>query len=186
MKERGMDLNLLPDQAKFQMTRMRVWRRVVLFCKVFLIVWILLAGSVFGIHFFFKADYESKNKKYKELVNSYQTLADKVVLAWRLKSRVRVVKNILDKRFEYGKAFTAVNSLIPSGIVIEDMELVGEDGFVIKVKTEKSEMIDWLEGEVEAINKKQVKNFKDAKIKSLNVDKKGWSFTMEVAYNEQT
>lgn len=176
------DLNLLPNQAKFQAIKIHLWKRIILFVKIIALVWVLVIILTYGIYSYFNFNYQSRETKYKALLQEYQSFTDRVVTTQQLKYKAKMVGSALDSRFEYGRAFEAVNSLFPPEVVLADLELKDNKVFAITLKADNDKTMDWLEQEIGKINKGQVEGFNSAKLLSLSEDTGVWKLAMEVTY----
>jgi len=176
-----MDLNLLPSQAKFQAARMKVKAKVNQIMVVVVGVWVLGLVVVFSLWFWTKIGLAADEKKYKKAAVDFQGISDTVLNSEQLKYRAKLVGEILNKRFEYGKAFQTIKTLFPAIISLEDYELKSQKVFNVSGVIADWRGVDQLEKTIRDINSGLSESFKSTKLSSLSYDVvKGWDFDMEV------
>ena len=176
-----MDLNLLPSQAKFQAARMKIKAKINKVMVGVLGVWVLGLVVVFSLWFLTKMTLATDEKKYKKAAVDFQGVSDTVLNSEQLKYRAKLVGEILNKRFEYGKAFQTVKTLFPAGISLEDYKLKSQKVFSVSGVIADWRGVDQLEKTMRDVNSGLSESFLSTKLNSLSYDVvKGWDFDMEV------
>ncbi|MFA5828205.1 MAG: hypothetical protein WC841_02505 [Candidatus Shapirobacteria bacterium] len=175
------DLNLLPSQAKFQAARIKVKSQVSRVMILISVLWVLGLVVVFLFWFLAKMALVADEKKYKKAVTDFQGISDAVLNSEQLKYRAKIVGEILNKRFEYGKAFQTVTTLFPSVINLDKYELKSQKIFSVSGVVPDWKEVDTLEEIVRDVNDGLSEGFMSAKLNSLVYStEKGWTFDMEV------
>ena len=176
-----MDLNLLPSQAKFQAARMKIKAKINKVMVGVLGVWVLGLVVVFSLWFLTKMTLATDEKKYKKAAVDFQGVSDTVLNSEQLKYRAKLVGEILNKRFEYGKAFQTVKTLFPAGISLEDYKLKSQKVFSVSGVIADWRGVDQLEKTMRDVNSGLSESFSSTKLNSLSYDVvEGWNFDMEV------
>lgn len=175
-----MDLNLLPSQAKFQMDRIRLKKKITLFMTVAVSVWLLSVVLTLTYKFLLSTKYNQNKKKYDSLVLSYSALAEKMVTSKKLKYQAKKVGEVLSSRFEYAKTMRLANDFFSDEIEIKTFDLTDNKSFMISGTTRSETGVDEIERKIVEINQGQVENFSKAILGSIGVKNSIWEFSMEV------
>lgn len=177
----SMDLNLLPSEAKFQAARLKLKAKVNRVMLLVSVIWVLGLVVVFFLWFLTKLTLAADEKKYKQAASDFQGISDTVRNSEQLKYRAKIVGEILNLRFEYGKAFQTIVGLFPPEVSLENYELKSKNVFDVSGVAKDWTGVDQLEETVRRINDGMSDSFKSAKLNSLSYDLvKGWIFSMEV------
>ena len=174
------DLNLLPNVAKFQAQRLRLKSQILLGVEIFAGVWILAVVSIFALGFVFKLRYNALDKRYRGIVLDMENFAKDIVLTQQTKYKLKVVGNILNSRFEYGKAFDAIANLFGEGVEVTNYDLSENGNISIQAKALGYAAMDEVEEKIVEITQGEDETFESAKINSLAYDSGSWSFSLEV------
>ncbi len=177
----NMDLNLLPTRAKFQATKIKLQSKVRLIMVVMATVWVAAAGIILTLNVTMKIRNNALSTKYQKASADYLAMTDNIVSSQRLKYKAKIVGELLNKRFEYGKAFESVINLFPSGVTLTNFELENMQGFKLSATTMGKENMDMIESMMADINKGKNEEFSAAKMTSLTYLNGGFNFSMEVA-----
>jgi hypothetical protein len=86
---------------------------------------------------------------------------------------------ILDQRFEYGKAFKAIATIFPDGVVLDKFELQDTGTFLVNGRA-VGENINKVEKIIADTNQGGDQRFSKITLKSLLVKNDMWSFSAEV------
>ena len=130
-----LNLNLLPNQAKFQAQKIHLRRVANKFLIYFVAGVVFLSLVSFSVYYFFDFRRSGQEAKVKKLEAEVKSLSDRAITSWRLKYVAGMVAGALKSRFEYGQAFDLVNSFLPEGIVTDKLELRENNIFFISGKT---------------------------------------------------
>jgi hypothetical protein len=177
----GLNLNLLPSQAKFQAAKIKLQKKVRLILMVMVSVWVLVLGVTFVINIVSKVRINIVQAQYDKARNDYMSMSDNIVTSQRLKYKAKLVGGVLKDRFEYGKAFGRIIDLFLAGITIKDIELKNRGTFVIKGETSGRENVDELETIIENINIGRNEDFSKANLLNVSLLDNVWTFQMEVS-----
>jgi Tfp pilus assembly protein PilN len=175
-----MDLNLLPSRAKFQAVKIKLQNKVRLVMIIMVAVWAVAVAGVLIMTMVIKLRITTVNSQYKKAQADYLAMSENIITSQRLKYKAKIVGELLDKRFEYGKAFEAVNSLFPPGIQMTDFELENQKGFKLSGMTMGKENMDSIEKMVTKINQGENEKFAAAKLTALSYLNGSFTFSMEV------
>ena len=175
------DLNLLPSQAKFQAERIHIKVVINNFLWVFSGLWVLLLVGVFLFEFISNLSLKKFNGDYQKILGQYQLLVENMALNQKVKYQAKVVGKVLSDRFEYGESMKLVKSLFPTGITIENLEVIEPKKFKVDGMISKGENLSELEEVVADINSGSIEGVDQVKINDISVDSnQGWKFVLEV------
>lgn len=181
-EEKPLNLNLLPNQAKFQAERMKLqalFKKIMIYAIVVWVVIVVIVGALY-----FGSDYVLglEAKKYSQTLASYKAMAPEVVAGQTLKYRAKMLGQVLKERFEYSSAFERVNSLFKENVKIIKFELKDKERFDVQVEGNGPGAIDYLESRVAEVNEGKVEGVDRAVIGEVthtqNDDK--WKVNLEV------
>lgn len=175
-----MDLNLLPSSAKFQASKVKLQKKIRKIIFWIVSAWVAVVIIIFGLTIVVKLRTASAQAQFKKAQNDYLLMSDNIITSQILKYRAKIVGEVLDTRFEYGKAFEAINSLFPPGVTITNFKLKDRGGFQLLAATDGSVNMDKVEAIMADINNNQNAAFKDAKMTTLAYSGGSWIFTVEV------
>ena len=176
-----MNLNLLPSEAKFQAARIKAKAKINKVMLLVSVVWVFGLIIVFILWFLTKITLAADEKKYKQAAVDFQGISDTVLNSEQLKYRAKLAVEILNSRFEYGKAFKTITDLFPPEISLENYELKSEKIFDVSGVIKDWRGVEQLEKIIRDINGGLLENFTSTKLNSLSFDSaKGWLFSMEV------
>ncbi len=177
-----MSLNLLPNQAKFQVKKIRaiaLSRKIMI---TFLIIWVVLVLVVLGLEQGEKWWLNKQNMGYKLVVADYLQSSPEIVTSQTIKFRAKLLGKVLADRFEYADAFKIVGTAFDDSIKIKDFELKEKSFFLVSVVVEDNQTMKLLENRIGEINFGGEPAIKKIVIKSVvftKVEAK-WLLTMEV------
>jgi len=177
MKE---DLNLLPSVAKFQAAKIKLKKKINISIAIFLSLWIFSILVVFLWLGITNISLKRVNKENTLALNQYKTLVGNVVISKKNKYQAKVVGKVLSERFEYGSSINKITKIFSENIVIENFEIKNKKQFVLKGLLSDGLNLIEVEEKIRDINFGLFPDFKSAKLNSLNIEKNGWSFEMEV------
>jgi len=175
-----MDLNLLPSGAKFQAVKIKLQKKVRTIMAVILSVWVVAVVIIFGLILLAKVRTAAAESQFKKAQSAYMALADNIVTNQRLKYRAKIVGEVLDKRFEYSKAFEAVNSFFPSEVSLTSFNIKSQGKFQLLAATTDGKSLDKVEKVIVDINNQRDTKFKSAKMTTLSYSNGKWIFSVEV------
>lgn len=181
-EEKPLNLNLLPNQAKFQAERMKLqalFKKIMIYA---IVVWVMIVVIVGGLYF--GSDYvlSLEEKKYSQTLASYKAMAPEVIAGQTLKYRAKMLGQVLKERFEYSAAFERVNSLFKENVKIAKFELKDKERFDVQVEGIGPSAIEYLESRVAEVNEGKVEGINKAvmgEVVHTQSDDK-WNVAMEV------
>lgn len=176
----SMNLNLLPSQARFQAAKIKLEKKVRFVLVIIVSLWIVVVGVVLVLNIISKIRVNVVQAQFDKAKKDYMAMSDSIVNSQRLKYKAKLVGEVLNERFEYGKAFEMVSKLFPEGIIIKDLDLTKKGLFNIKGEMMGKLNVDIIESVVSDISSGKNDKFLSAKILSLSVIDGLWSFEMEV------
>ncbi len=172
-------LNLLPSQAKFQAKKIH-WQGVTRkYLKVLIGAWLSAVVVIMAVAIGLNWQLGVKKKELKKLDSEVKSLNDRALTSWRVKYMAGMVAKAIGSRFEYGKAFDAVNGAFSSEMGIDKLEMRDNNIFLIAGKTNDWKVISALEKRVKEINQGKREGLSRAKVLSLNVTAGVWSYNLE-------
>lgn len=177
----NMDLNLLPSRAKFQAVKIKLQSKVRLVLGGMIGLWVVVAAIILAMNVTIKVRLNNLNKQYQKAQADYLSMTENIVTSQRLKYKAKIVGELLDKRFEYGKAFEAAINLFPQGVVLTDFGLENQQGFKLSATTIGKSNMDLIEAKMEEINQGKNDDFSAAKMTALTYMNGGFNFSMEVS-----
>lgn len=175
------DLSLLPNQAKFQASKIKLKEKIDIFNWSFSFFWVALVLIIFIIWILFTARLYVVDKDYQKNDNLYQSMAQDLLINRQIKVEAKLVGQILAKRFEYGKSLKDISNLFSSSFVdLEDSKLGDVKQFILKGSATGKEGINEVEKKVDSINSGVIPDFESAKLTVLSEQNNVWQFGMEV------
>lgn len=175
-----MDLNLLPSIAKFQAKRIGLKKMLNKVMMVMAGIWLLVVAVIFGIWLFTNFETKRQTDKAGIIKQELANMAEELIINQDLKSKAKLVGEVLATRFEYGEAFRAVENLFPEGISMDKFELVNKKSIDVEGSITQNKMVDVLEEMIEEINKGENKDFSKMSLESINYNLGIWKFKIKV------
>ena len=176
----SLDLNLLPNRAKFQAAKMKLKAKIRDFMVLAAAGWLVVVAGVFAYWTSMRVKYNSAQKQYQQSLQQYQQMAEDVLISEEVKYRAKMVGKILSERFEYGEALNLVGKMFSDRIKIDRYELKNKNLFEVAGTIVGREGVDELERKIEEINAGRSENFYKANLKNLALASGIWEFGMEV------
>jgi len=177
-----MSLNLLPNQAKFQMEKMKAMALGRKILTIFLIVWVILVLIVFSAFWGAQWWLDQENTKYQNVVADFLQSSNEIVTSQTIKFRSKLLGKVLADRFEYADAFNLVGGVFDQRVSIKDFELKEKSFFIMSVTATDAESMKMIESRVEEINSGTDPKIKKVTIKSASYSKitNEWLVALEV------
>lgn len=175
-----MSVSLLPSQAKFQLARTKLREKLLVVMVVVIVVWLLASLSIWVWWIIQNQKYKSAKVDYEKVSLEYKNRKDELLTSYKLKYQAKMVGKVLASRFEYGKAITSINNLLPKEIAIDTFKIQGQNSFVISYSTADGKNIDIVEEKIGEIKNKKIENFENAELTSLSMADNYWKFMLEV------
>lgn len=177
-----MNLNLLPNQAKFQASRIRVKGMVKKITTTAVVIWlsvvVVVLAAWFGSRGWLTIE---KNRNQKETA-AFLSMSEVTTTSRLLKYRAKFLGKILADRFEYYEAFSRVGKLFAGEVNIRDFVLRDESIFMMVLTVNRGELLDEVEKKVEEINSGKEEGIKLAKISGVSYSRpdRSWTVNLEV------
>jgi Tfp pilus assembly protein PilN len=175
-----MDLNLLPSIAKFQAKRIGLKNKLNKIMMVMAGLWLIVVAVIFGWWFLTALETKKQTEKAGIIKQELANMAQELVINQDLKSKAKLVGEVLAARFEYGEAFRAIENLFPEGIEMDKFELVDKKSIDVEGSISQNKMLDVLEEMVEEINKGENKDFSKISLESINYNLGVWKFKVKL------
>lgn len=175
-----MGLNLLPSVAKFQVGKVKIRKRVLIFIVVISTLWFGITASVFGAWIWQNNQLAVVKKNYEKVYAEYKKKADLLVTSKRLKYQAKAVGEVLATRFEYGTAITNINKLMPEGVSITNFTVKSKNEFEINYETVDGKMVDEVEKKIDEINRGTIEGFAGAELNSIEDRTSVWIFKLNI------
>jgi len=175
-----MGLNLLPSVAKFQVAKVKIKRRALIFIIVVSTIWFVITASVFGVWIAKNSQLSAVKKAYEKVFAEYKKKADVLATSQKLKYQAKAVGEVLATRFEYGTAITNINKLMPEGVSITNFSVKTKNEFEITYEVLDGKMIDAVEAKIDEINKGKVEGFAGATLASIEDRTNLWIFKLNI------
>lgn len=176
----SMDLNLLPSSAKFQAKKIQLRKRIGELSVGLLIIWVLSIMMVFAWWYIGKMALEKEADANSRVSKEFAALAQEIVVGQDLKTKAKLVGEVLDKRFEYSRAFEQVSGMFPEEIILKDFDLEDKTNIGLTGISYSSEGMDKLELLIEEINRGENEDFSKASIEKVVLNGSYWEFTIKV------
>ncbi|MCX6726605.1 MAG: hypothetical protein NTY75_02190 [Candidatus Shapirobacteria bacterium] len=174
-----MDLSLLPSQAKFQVDKLKWVKRNRLIIGVICGLWVTGLVVVILLNLVSRWQFDQADKKLTAATKDLTGMAGGVVNSQRLKYNAKLVGAVLDRRYEYGKAFKTVTTMFPDGVVLDKFDLKGVGAFSVDGRAIE-ENISKVEKIMADINQGSDQRFSNMTLESLSEKEDIWSFSAEV------
>jgi hypothetical protein len=177
----SLNLNLLPSQAKFQATRMKLQKRFRRYMVIATGLWVLTILVTAIMYIITGISLNSENNKYQQSFNGFKGMSDEIVMSQLIKYRIKVLGEVLKDRFEYSTAFERVMSIFSEKATMSKFEIDLNKNFKIVVKAVGREAVDFVEDRVVEANKGNVEGVKGISMNSVKYNNNGeWLINMEV------
>lgn len=176
------NLNLLPSQAKFQATRMKLQKTFRFYMGIAAGLWVLTILITVIFHVITGVSLDSENKKYQQAFNGFKGMSDEIVMSQLIKYRIKVLGEVLKDRFEYSTAFEKVISVFSDKVTMTKFDIDLEKKFHIAVKAVGKEAVNFVEDKVVEVNTGKVEGVKNIIINSAKYSGENgeWLIEMEV------
>jgi len=99
------ELNLLPNVAKFQASKMKT-KALVNKVSIYLgIGWVVILLGIFGVWAVMLSRISIEQRRFDRAKEEFESLQQEIVLTQQLKYKAKIVSEVLDERFEYHEIF---------------------------------------------------------------------------------
>ena len=170
-------INLLPTATRFQLSQIRLARRLKLAAYLVLGFWLVVLVVLLSFRTFLNFQRRKLISQKKRLENSLKELSPQIELQQGLRWRLKLTAEVLQKRASLGRELGQIMSSFPIESVIGNVR-------VKKGKTEINGTIFTLpalaefERKLAMLNKER--EYSLVKINSLVRGENGWNFTLEL------
>jgi len=176
----SMDLNLLPSSAKFQAKKIQLRKKIGELSILMTVVWVIAMVTVFTWWYIGKITLEKEAETNSRVSKEFAALAQEIVVGQDLKTKAKLVGEVLDKRFEYSRAFEQVSGMFPESIILKDFDLEDKTNISLNGISYTAEGMDQLEQLIEEINRGENEDFSKASIEKVVLNATYWEFTINV------
>lgn len=176
------NLNLLPSQAKFQATRMKLQENLKKYMSFVIVLWVVVVLLMVVVYFGSGYVLTVQNNKYKQALSDFQGNSEEVIVNQLLKYRTKVLGQVLKDRYEYSVAFKKINLIFEDRVKLSTFELDKDKNFMVKVIATDKESLDFVEKKVSLANSGELEGIKAITINSASntVVNGFWTVTMGV------
>jgi len=175
-----MEVNLLPNVAKFQADKVNFSRKMVGVTMTIGTVWVLVLAVVMTFYWINRINFSKTESKHKALLADYLSMSEGVIVNQNLRYKLKLVNQVLSQRFEYGKAFRQMESLFGDEVKLSSLELKDDKSFSFSGEVTNGELMDMVERKIIDINEGRVDGFFGARISSVENEADLWKFDLEV------
>lgn len=177
----SLNLNLLPSQAKFEASRMKLQKVLRRYMSMAVILWVVVIVVVIVLYFGSDFILKLENKKHNQSLNNYKGLSQEIVTNQLQKFRSKVLGEVLKNRFEYSFAFEKINSIFSEKAKVSNFKLNENKMFLVEVSAADKEAVNFVEDKVADINNGKEEGVEKAEIKNASYQLGGsWTIEMEV------
>lgn len=175
-----MSVSLLPSQAKFQLAKTKLKEKLLVVMVSAISIWLVASLSIWVWWIIQNQKYKRAKSDFEKVSLEYKNRKDDLLTSYKLKYEAKMVGKVLASRFEYGKAITNINNLLPKDIAIDTFKIQAQNSFLISYSTTDGKNIDIVEEKLDEIKNQKMADFASAKMNSLSMDLGVWKFTLEV------
>jgi len=175
-----MEVNLLPNVAKFQADKVNFSRKMVGVTMTIGTVWVLVLAVVMAFYWISRINFSKTESKHKALLADYLSMSEGVVVNQNLRYKLKLVNQVLSQRFEYGRAFRQMESLFGEEVKLSSLELKDDKSFSFSGEVVNGELMDMVERKIIDINEGRVEGFFGSRISSVENEGDLWKFDLEV------
>jgi hypothetical protein len=174
------ELNLLPNVAKFQASKMKT-KALVNKVSIYLgIGWVVILLGIFGVWAVMLSRISIEQRRFDRAKEEFESLQQEIVLTQQLKYKAKIVSEVLDERFEYHEIFKVIQNMFSEKIKIDKTEIKEGSYVSISGSTDGIKSVDEIQDKVTQINNKEIKGLFEAKLGDLSLAENTWRFSMEV------
>lgn len=170
-------INLLPTATRFQLSQIKLARRLKLAAYSMLGFWLVAAAALLSLKFFLNYQKQRLIGQKKRLEDSLRELSPQIELQQGLRWRLKLAAEVLEKRPSLGQKLGQIMSSFPIESVVNNVR-------VKKSKTEINGTIFTLpalaEFEKKLVMLNKEREYSLVKINSLVRGGNGWNFTLEL------
>ena len=176
-----MDVNLLPNVAKFQADKVNFSRKMVSVTVIIGTVWVAVLAIVMIFYWINRINFSKTESKHKSLLADYLSMSEGVIVNQNLRYKLKLINQVLNQRFEYGKAFRQMESLFGEEVKLSSLELKDDKSFSFGGEVVSGELMDMVEKKIIDIKEGRVDGFFGASIDSVENQGDSWKFDLEVS-----
>jgi len=175
------ELNLLPNETKFNISKIRLIKNIKKYVWGLGIVWVVVVLLIFMGLMITNELIKSEENKVVAVKKDMMGMAELVNMGDEIKYRTKQVGGVLSTRFEYYDRFEKIKSFMPLESMMVNVKL-GERDKLFRVTGSSSDnnVINDLEKIVVEINDGKMENFSKANIVSINLKNGIWKYVLEV------
>jgi len=175
-----MEVNLLSNVAKFQADKINFSRKMVRVMGIMASLWMVVLAIVMGFYWTSRISFTKTESSYKTLYADYLSMSEGVVINQNLRYKLKQVNQVLNQRFEYGKAFRQMENLFGAEVKVSGLELKEDRRFQLSGEVSSGELMDMVEKKVIDINGGKTDDFANAQMDSIKNIGDRWTFDLEV------
>ncbi len=172
-----LSVNLLPTATKFQLSQIRLAKKLKKIAFVLVIVWLTVGAVIFSIKLFLSYRKNTLSKQKKELDFALEGFSPKMELQQALRFRLKLVAEVLKTRPSLKEKLDEALALFPENTEIDTLKIKGGK---IDVTGSIGSLSGWADFEERIITAGREEVYKSAELKSLSQGEGWWNFLLEL------
>ncbi|MBP6891912.1 hypothetical protein KBB92_03210 [Candidatus Shapirobacteria bacterium] len=174
------NLNLLPNQAKFQLERMQLKAKIRKIIIIVVITWLSVGLITLALNMAVDSVFKSEDRKYQQSLTTLRSMDKEITLSQLIKYRIKVLGEVLSERYEYSTAFENINNLFSPQASLDKFNMDEHRNYTIEISVKDEDTLNFVEDKVKRINNGEVEGVKKVNMKKAVVDGELWKVNMEV------
>ena len=174
------NLNLLPNQAKFQLERMKLKEKITKIVIIAVMIWLFFGLIALALNVGVNLAFKAEDKKYQQSLTTLRSMDKEITLSQLIKYRVKVLGEVLSERYEYSTAFENVSNLFSPQASLDKFIMDDNKNYTIEISVQSEEELNFVEDKVKKINNGEVEGIKRVDMKKAVADGELWKINMEV------
>jgi len=143
-------------------------------------VLVVIVGVVWAYYWWWDRNLASVEASYQEGVAALVAQENISAAGYDLKYKAKLIGQLLENRYEYGKSFQKVWKLTSELVEIEESKMVAEGVFEVKLSIKTVEAMADFEDRVRKINNGGSEDYSSIDFKLVEVNNGLWTIVVEV------
>lgn len=174
-------INLLPSAAKFQLSRIRLAKRLKRIAYLVVVLWLLIGAITLSLTGFLGYQKRKLANQKKELEASIKEFSPQIDLQQGLRFRLKVTAEVLKGRTSMAEKMRRVEAILPEGTSIRSLKIKKTD---IEIDGQIPNLVSLADFEKELV-RAVGEHYSQAKIESLSRGESNWSFILKLKEMEE-